>query len=114
MAKYIVTRESLSNLVLRGDTVSMHAIGRALVHLFNRQTDAEQATNDTRVWNEMGFTGADAYSGSLSAKFYLKHHRLEDWQIERWTKLNVRGVPRIAKYWKQLDEEAKKKVDQAA
>ena len=87
----------------------MHAIGRALVHLFNRQTNTEQARNDTEVWNEMGFTGADGRAGCITAKYYIKHGELLDWQIERWTKLGRSGYARIAKYWKQINEEAEKK-----
>jgi hypothetical protein len=33
-----------------------------------------------------------------------------DWQIERWTKKNRRGSMRISKYWRQLDEAAKRKA----
>lgn len=108
MAKHIVTRDKFIEL-LNGPR-QMEVIGRALVHLFNRQTEAEQAANDTRVWNEMGFTGADGYSGCLSAKYYLKHGKLADWQVERWMKPNKNGIPRIAKYWKQIDEEAQRKA----
>ena len=110
--KYLVTREAFIDLLNGPNQVAV--IGRALVHLFNRQTEAEQQANDTRVLNDMGFTGADGYSGCLSAKFFLKHGRLEQWQIDRWMKPNKNGVPRIAKYWKQMDEEAKKKAKKAA
>lgn len=111
MAKeHLVTRDSLHELVTRGDVVAMHAIGRALVHLFNRQTEAEQRVNDTHIWNEMGFTGADGRAGCITAKYYLKHGALLDWQVERWTKLGRSGYARIAKYWKQINEEAEKKA----
>jgi len=46
--KSLVTRESLIDIVTRGNEVSKEAVGRALVHLFNRQTKDEQITNDTR------------------------------------------------------------------
>jgi hypothetical protein len=35
---------------------------------------------------------------------------LHPWQVEQWLKTDVRGTPRIVKYWKQLDEAAKQKV----
>lgn len=105
----IVTREILQNLVTRGDEVSMHAIGRALVHLLNRQTRDESDQNTTKYHNDVGFTGADAHAGSITAKYYLKHGKLEDWQIQRWTRTNKKGVARIAKYWAQINEEAEKK-----
>jgi hypothetical protein len=75
-------------------------VGRALVHLFNRQTEDEKSCNDTRKHNMMGFTPADA---SISAKTFLKRKALLDWQVERWVKPNVKGIPRIAKYHAQLN-----------
>ena len=42
-----VTRESLTELICRGDAVATHAVGRALVHLLNRQTREEQRDNTT-------------------------------------------------------------------
>ena len=81
-------------------------VGRALVHLFNRQTQDEKATDDTRHNNLRGFTPADAKSGSITAKTFLKRKVLLDWQLERWTKPNVKGIPRIAKYHSQLNDVA--------
>jgi len=84
-------------------------IGRALVAIFKRQTKDEQAVNVTNCHNGIGFTGADAHSGCITAKYYIKHRTLLDWQVERWTKTNRNGVPRIAKYWKQLDQIARER-----
>jgi hypothetical protein len=109
VVKMTLTREKLSDLVLREGPIAERAIGRALVLLLKRQTAEESASNDTRVHNAIGFTPADAYTGTLSAKFFIKHGRLEEWQIKKWQKLNAKGVPRIAKYWRQLAEEAEKK-----
>lgn len=102
-------REWFQALVTRGDHISMHAIGRALVHLYNRQTTLEKATDSTQTHNLMGFTGADAHSGSKSARYYKARGHLQDWVIEMWLKPNVKGVPRIVKYWAQIAEEADKK-----
>lgn len=110
VGKHIVTRESLIELVTRGDETSIRAIGKALVHLFNRQTDFEKEISNTVVHNMRGFTSADARQGTITAKYYLKHGTLQPWQIQRWIKPNKNGVPRIAKYWEQLDEEAKRRA----
>jgi hypothetical protein len=85
---------------------NMHFIGRALVAIFNFQTEDEKRASDTNELNGIGFTGADGHSGCISAKYYLKHKRLEQWQVERWLKTNKNGVRRISKYWKQLNEAA--------
>jgi hypothetical protein len=105
-----VTRSSLIKLLNdeRGHEFVQHVVGRACVALFKRQTEAEQATNDTNVLNYEGFSGSDARQGSLTAKYYLKHNRLEEWMVDQWTK-EWRGRPRLVKYWKQLNEAAKEK-----
>jgi hypothetical protein len=85
-------------------------IGRALVVLLNRQTREESQANITNTHNMMGFTSGDARSGCIGAKYWLKHKTLQDWQVEQWTRVGSRGYPRLAKYWKQLDEEAQLKA----
>jgi hypothetical protein len=87
----------------------MHIVGRALVALFDRQTQDEKAVNDTNKLNTVGFSAADAKSGSLTAKFYLKHNRLEDWQVEKWTRL-IKGYARLCKYARQLNDVAVRKA----
>lgn len=106
-SEVLISRAKLM-MMINDATPDMRArlIGRACVVLFNLQTQSEQSSMDTNVDNMEGFTSADARSGSLTAKYFLKHGTLQDWQIERWTKCNVRGVMRIAKYHRQLNEAA--------
>ena len=110
MNKHIVTKDTLLALLNNCEKMRPHVIGRALVVLFERQTAAEQDQNATTQHNAIGFTGADGYSGCLTAKFYIKHKTLLDWQIDRWMKVGKSGYPRICKYWKQLDEAAQAKA----
>jgi hypothetical protein len=79
-------------------------VGRALLALLQRQTADEQRAADTREHNGVGFSGADAKSGTLTAKSFVKNGGLLDWQLEKWTKLASNGYPRLAKYAKQLNE----------
>ena len=110
MTKAIVTRESLQALLDSEDREKvMHTVGRALVVLFNNQTRDEQSSNTTNKDNGIGFTGADAHSGSITAKTYIKRKALEDWQIERWTRPAASGFSRLTKYHKQLNKKKKKK-----
>lgn len=109
----IVTAQSI-NRMLQDPVKRQHVIGRALVALFRRQTEAERQTNDTRVWNTVGFSGADARQGSLTAKYYLKHKVLLDWQIERWMRPARNGLPRLCKYARQLNEIAQARAAEAA
>ncbi len=111
MSNHIVTRESLTSLIsVENPEFVNRVIGRALVALYDRQTAAEKNATSTLNDNDIGFTGADARQGSLTARYFLKHGTLLEWQRELWTKRNVRGVPRLAKYWKQLDEVAQAKA----
>ena len=103
------TRESFVALISREDEIGMHAIGRALVHLFKRQTEAEQATNSTANHNARGFTPADAKAGSITAKYYIKNKKLLDWQIAMWLEQNANGRQRLAKYFRQIAEEVSAK-----
>lgn len=82
----------------------MHVVGRALVAIFNRQTEDEKNTNNTNRNNTIGFNGPDARSGSLTAKSYLKNNTLQDWQIDQWLKEDRTGYPRLCKYHRQLNE----------
>lgn len=103
--KVIVSKESLQKM-LDSDNITFvnKVIGRALVGLFDRQTKSEQYSDTTNEDNGVGFAGCDAYSGSLTAKYFLRHKRLLEWQREIWLKKNKKGVSRLAKYHRQLNE----------
>lgn len=92
-------------LMLTGkdDAHVKQVVGRALVALFDRQTRAEQKGNNVQNSNMLGFSGVDAKSGSITAKYFIKHKTLEDWQLETWMR-DFRGHPRITKYARQLNE----------
>ena len=101
----IVTKQSLQSMLSNPNREYVgRVIGRALVALFKRQTKDEQAINATEVHNKVGFTGADARSGSITAKYFMRHGKLQNWQIDRWLKQDKNGSPRLVKYHKQLNE----------
>jgi hypothetical protein len=111
MAKQsIVTRESLNEMLHRADQQYVgQVVGRALVALFRRQTAEEQNVASTIEHNNVGFTGGDSYGGTMTAKYFLKHNRLEQWMVERWMAVGKSGFPRLCKYAKQLNEIAQSK-----
>lgn len=112
--KTIVTQSGLQHMLDNADQEKVqHIIGRALVVLFNRQTEAEKNNNATLVYNNVGFTGCDGKSGVITAKYYLKHKSLLPWQVARWLKVGKSGFSRIAKYHKQLNEAAVEKAAKA-
>ncbi len=108
--KKSVTRESLQAMLDNpNQDYVIRVIGRALVVLLKNQTADEQTMNTTNVDNGIGFTGADAKGGSITAKYFIKHKTLLDWQVDRWLKPASNGFARLAKYHKQLNEAAKAK-----
>jgi hypothetical protein len=112
----LVTRDSLAQMLRNPNPSYVETVvGRALVALLQRQTKDEQATNDTRVWNSVGFSGADARSGTLTAKSFIKNRgKLQPWQVEKWTKPAKNGYPRLCKYAEQLNQIAVEKQRDAA
>lgn len=109
MSQNQLTKEYIQDVLARDDSVGMHAIGRALVHIFNRQTADEQEREETSHLNGRGFTGVDAKIGSSMAKFYTRNNRLSPKQMVVWQKPSKTGTSKIGKYWKQLLEEAQAK-----
>ena len=101
-----VTRESLQTMLdNKNPNYVMAVVGRALVRIFERQTTDEQASNTTNKHNTIGFAGCDAKSGSLTAKYYIKHGKLEQWMIDKWLKRSDKtGYSRLTKYHRQLNE----------
>ena len=100
----IVTKAWICNFIQNQPRERVEVmVGRALVVLFKRQTQEEKYSNHTQERNNMGFNQADARAGTLTAKSYLKNGRLADWQLRQWT---ANGGKRIAKYHRQLNEEA--------
>ena len=107
----IVTRDSLRDMLANPNPEFVgRVIGKALVAIYARQTQAEQSSDATVEDNGIGFAGADAHGGSLTAKFFMKHNTLLDWQIDAWSKVQKSGYPRLCKYHKQLNEVAQAKA----
>ena len=105
-----LTKDAVVKLILEND----RAVERALIVLFNRQTASERVTNTTRVWNDIGFTHADARWGCRNAKQVLAGRPLYPNQLAYWRKLNRKGTPKLAKYWRQLSEAAAEKAAKQA
>jgi hypothetical protein len=111
MKTIIVTKSSLQTMLDDENPIKVqHVIGRALVVLFNRQTESEKNVNNTTEHNSIGFTGVDGKSGTITAKYYLKHKSLLPWQVDKWLKRGKDGYSRLTKYHSQLNEAAVEKA----
>ena len=101
----IITPKILTEMILNASPEKrIHIVGRALVGLFQRQTEDERANNSVAHDNGRGFMSCDSIGGSLTAKSYIKRRTLQDWQVEKWTRLGSNGLPILAKYARQLNE----------
>jgi hypothetical protein len=105
----IVTKQWLAEKVRANPS---YVIGRALLALFKRQTEAEQAYNITKLHNGIGFSANDARVGCIAAKTYLKYGSLQGKLLQAWLKPNKQGLPRIVKYSNQLNEIALQRIAQ--
>lgn len=83
-------------------------LGKALVAIYNRQTQDEQAAVATKIKNGVGFTGPDARIGTLGARHFLAHGTLPPWIVKAWL-VEKKGYPRICKYANQLNQIANEK-----
>lgn len=84
------------------------AVCRALVVLYEHQTEDEKHSENTRHDNGCGFRPCHARIGTSMAKFYLNRGFLTPKQIAYWRKEGKEGM-RIAIYWRQLLNAAHKK-----
>lgn len=91
---------------------TIKVLGRALVAIYNNQTNEEQSSGSTKLLNGVGFTGPDARLGTKAAKAFLATNTLPDWLAKIWL-VEKSGYPRICKYARQLNAiaNAKKCVD---
>lgn len=86
------------------------AVARALVVLFNRQTNDEQRIEATKVDNMRGFRPCHARVGTSMAKFFLRNGYLTPKQIAYWRVGMKNAEMRIAIYHRQLIEAAAEKA----
>lgn len=90
---YQWNKETIQHLLEKNDL----AVLRALVQIYNRQTDAEQQSENTHEYNKIGFTGFDGEILASFAKQYLDRGVLSPKQFRITRK-------RMKHYWKQLQQ----------
>jgi len=83
------------------------AVARALVVIYEFQTEDEKATASTSHANGMGFSGGDAEFGTSLAEKVLKGWSLSEKQLNA-------GRRMVKKYWRQLVVASEIKAQQTA
>lgn len=106
----MLTKEMIVQLLKTDD----RAVTRALVVLNERQTQDEQASENTRYLNGRGFRPCHAKRGTGMAKFFLSRGFLTAKQINYWRQIEKSGSMRIGIYAGQLLEEANAKAAKKA
>jgi len=83
------------------------AVERAMIVLYNNQTQDERSEGATRHHNGKGFNAYDAKNGTYYAMWVLSGRKLSGFHLERARMISL-------KYVGQLVQAAKEKVAQAA
>lgn len=104
--KPAVTKEWLANKIKDNPS---RTIGRALLAIYKNQTLNEQSASSTIIQNGIGFCKPDARVGTIGARMYQAHARLDQWCIDVWMRPARDGYPRICKYADQLSTIAEEK-----
>ncbi len=102
----MLSKEYIVNLLKTDD----RAVARALLVLNERQTQDEQASENTRYLNGMGFRPCHARMGTSMAKMFMRTGSLSVKQLAYWRATDRTGAMRIGIYWKQLAEAAEAKA----
>src|ERR1700759_3097740 len=108
------TRETITALLLREDTIRMHPVCSALLVLLRNQTQDEKAHHTTKYRNMTGFTPSDAKRGTGMAQWYAEKGFLTPKQMAYWqapAKTFAKRI-RIAKYWRQMLDAAHERQEQ--
>jgi hypothetical protein len=93
------TKEKIAALLFSNDL----AVERAIVTIYNRQTQDEQNSEETKHSNGIGFSGAHARLGTYLAKWILSDRHLN-------RKFLDKGRAMMMHYTGQLLEEAQAKA----
>ena len=91
----------IKQLLLRND----EAVKRALIIIYNNQTEDEKSSAETSKDNGIGFTGADAFILTQYAKWLLEKDYLTEKQLNATRK-------RIVKYTRQILEHMKEELNE--
>jgi len=85
------TKESIKDLLQRND----RAVERALLAIYNRQTDVERQSSRTVVHNGVGFSAFDASLGSYLASWISKGKPLTGPFLEKGRRLATKYVGQL-------------------
>lgn len=100
MEKKVYTKQDIKQLLLTNDK----AVDRAILALYNLQTQDEKGSGETLHSNKVGFSGADGKFGSYLARYILLGNQLSG-------EYKNRARNMVLKYVGQLVKVANKNLD---
>lgn len=86
------TKERIAELLRRNDL----AVEKAIVAIYNRQTQDEKSSEDTKHHTGVGFSGAHAKRGSYYARWILGNRHLTHGHLERARAIALRYTQQLA------------------
>ena len=103
----VLTKDFIANLLRTNDA----AVERAMVVLYERQTQDERSTSTTRHHNQRGFSSAHASKGSYYARWVRSGRRLTGHHLDRARKIALHYTSQLLE---AARDKASKAMDQAA
>ena len=104
--RFFLTKYDLNTLLLTNE----RAVERALIVPHDRQTKDERLSLQSSHQNGIGFTKHDAFVLSRFAEYVKLGNGLSFRQLTFLRRTNHKGFCGLAKYWRQLNAEAKQKA----
>lgn len=84
------------------------AVERAIVAIYNRQTEMEKEAKETIKCNGVGFTASDAKFGSYMAKWILSGKKLSGVYLEKGRKMSIKYCDQLLQI--ALEKQNKEKM----
>lgn len=89
------------------------AVERAMIAIYNRQTEDEQIAQDTRHSNGKGFAAPDARLGSYYAKWVLSGRQLTGRHLDKARQMSFKYIRQLAEVATENMEAAEMKFREA-
>jgi len=93
MTNTIYTKDYLKEKILNNSKW----LERAIVAIYDKQTYDEKKIEETKYYNNIGFTGSDAKRLSYYAKWILSGKHLDGWHLETAKRRIVKYVGQLIK-----------------
>lgn len=92
-AKTVWDTSNVRRLLLQNDK----AVERAIVAIYEKQTEDEQRAGETKHHNNVGFNGSDARRGSYYARWIMSGRSLTGAHLERARKMCLKYAGQLVK-----------------